>query len=81
MDEISGIPGGYVTAAEAAGRIGVSRRTIARWIEAGRIPGAKRQRVPGGFRFLVSARTADRMAREAEAERKADAALKAAKVG
>lgn len=54
----STVPKGFLSASEAAEALGVSDRTVARWCEAGRVKGARRQEWAGrqGYRWLVPAR-------------------------
>jgi excisionase family DNA binding protein len=57
-------PRGEMSVADAAAVLGVDRRTILRWRRAGRFPGAREERVPGGMRWLIPTREVETVARE-----------------
>jgi excisionase family DNA binding protein len=49
------LPGALLTVEQAALELGVSRRTVQRWILAGRFAGVRSERYPGGVRWLIPA--------------------------
>jgi hypothetical protein len=58
------LPRGEMSATDAAAILEVPLRTIQRWIKAGRFPGARREDVPGGYRWLVPTTDIEQVAEE-----------------